>query len=72
MPAADRSGGSLVEEVRALALEWDRRDVAAALDLARELPATPVVNVVAVGATGVGKSRLLNALVGARVCPVDV
>jgi GTPase SAR1 family protein len=72
MPAADRSGGSLVEEVRALALEWDRPDVAAALDLARELPATPVVNVVAVGATGVGKSRLLNALVGGRVCPVDV
>jgi hypothetical protein len=62
---------ALIDEVVALAREWARDDVAEGLEHARALGADPVTTVVVAGETKRGKSRLVNALVGTRVCPVD-
>jgi hypothetical protein len=61
----------LIEEVGSLAREWGRDDVAEALERARAVVADPVATVVVVGEVKHGKSRFVNALVGAHVCPVD-
>ncbi|HEX6358430.1 dynamin family protein [Actinophytocola sp.] len=50
---------------------FDRPDLAARLTEARRRLADPVINVVVVGEFKQGKSTLVNALVGAPVCPVD-
>ena len=69
---SEKSGdGALVDEVTDLARRWRRPDIADVLHKARALSSDPVANVVVVGESNRGKSRFVNALVGARVCPVD-
>jgi hypothetical protein len=50
---------------------YDRPDLAARLGAAKRSLADPVVHVVVVGEFKQGKSSLVNALVGATICPVD-
>jgi hypothetical protein len=50
---------------------FGRSDLAARLAAAKRTLADPVVHVVVVGEFKQGKSSLVNALVGANVCPVD-
>jgi hypothetical protein len=50
---------------------FDRPDLAARLTEARRRLADPVIHVVIAGEFKQGKSSLVNALVGAPVCPVD-
>jgi hypothetical protein len=50
---------------------YDRPDAAARLVAARRALADPVLHVVVAGEFKQGKSSLVNALVGATVCPVD-
>lgn len=50
---------------------FDRPDLAARLTEARRRLADPVIHVVVAGEFKQGKSTLVNALVGAPVCPVD-
>src|SRR5262249_27246109 len=50
--------------------EWHRPDVVATLARARNLRSDPVATVVVAGEEKRGKSRFLNALVSAAVCPV--
>jgi hypothetical protein len=50
---------------------YDRPDTAARLTAARSALADPVLHVVVAGEFKQGKSSLVNALVGAAVCPVD-
>src|SRR5919107_5986632 len=50
---------------------YDRPDAAARLTAARRALADPVLHVVVAGEFKQGKSSLVNALVGAAVCPVD-
>ena len=50
---------------------YDRPDAAARLTAARQALADPVLHVVVAGEFKQGKSSLVNALIGAAVCPVD-
>jgi gas vesicle protein len=50
---------------------YDRPDLATRLGAAKRALADPVVHVVVVGEFKQGKSSLVNALVGATICPVD-
>lgn len=50
---------------------YDRPDTAARLTAARRALADPVLHIVVAGEFKQGKSSLVNALVGAAVCPVD-
>jgi hypothetical protein len=50
---------------------FGRNDLAARLSAAKRTLADPVIHVVVVGEFKQGKSSLVNALVGANVCPVD-
>jgi hypothetical protein len=50
---------------------YGRPDLAARLAAAKRSLADPVVHVVVVGEFKQGKSSLVNALVGATICPVD-
>ncbi|HEY7595598.1 MAG TPA: dynamin family protein [Actinophytocola sp.] len=50
---------------------FDRPDLGARLTEAKRRLADPVINVVIAGEFKQGKSSLVNALVGAPVCPVD-
>ncbi len=50
---------------------YDRPDLAVPLQRARRRLANPTVHVVVVGEFKQGKSSLVNALLGAAVCPVD-
>jgi hypothetical protein len=50
---------------------FDRPDLAARLTEAKRRLADPVIHVVVAGEFKQGKSTLVNALVGAPVCPVD-
>jgi Dynamin family len=50
---------------------YDRPDTATRLTAARRALADPVLHVVVAGEFKQGKSSLVNALVGAAVCPVD-
>ena len=50
---------------------YDRPDAAARLAAARRALADPVLHIVVAGEFKQGKSSLVNALVGATVCPVD-
>ncbi|MGI5191080.1 dynamin family protein [Promicromonospora sp. CA-289599] len=69
-PAADRA-----RDVVDLGLEacraYGREDLAARLRTARATLDDPRVHVVVVGDFKQGKSSLVNALIGAEVCPVD-
>jgi Dynamin family len=61
----------LVERVLELADRCGRQDLRERLTTARRRTADPNIRVPVVGEAGQGKSRLINALVGAPVCPVD-
>ena len=50
---------------------YGRHDLAARLTASRRSLADPAVNIVVAGEFKQGKSSLVNALVGAAVCPVD-
>jgi hypothetical protein len=50
---------------------YDRPDTATRLTAARRALADPVLHIVVAGEFKQGKSSLVNALVGAAVCPVD-
>jgi hypothetical protein len=50
---------------------YDRPDLAARLTAAKQRLADPAIHVVVVGEFKQGKSSLVNALLGATVCPVD-
>lgn len=50
---------------------YGREDLAARLEAAKRTLADPVIHIVVVGEFKQGKSSLVNALVGANVCPVD-
>ena len=50
---------------------FDRPDLAGRLAAAKRRLADPVINVVIAGEFKQGKSSLVNALVGAPICPVD-
>jgi len=61
----------LLEQVRAIASECGRSDLAHRLDRSAARLGRPAVRVMVVGEFKTGKSSLVNALVGADVCPVD-
>jgi hypothetical protein len=50
---------------------YGRRDLAARLDGARRTLSDPTIHIVVAGEFKQGKSSLVNALIGATVCPVD-
>lgn len=50
---------------------YDRPDLAARLTAAKQRLADPAIHIVVVGEFKQGKSSLVNALVGATICPVD-
>ncbi|WP_262103627.1 dynamin family protein [Arthrobacter sp. Marseille-P9274] len=61
----------LVEQSIALAAEADRTDLRRRLEQTRRRVLDPTVRVIVVGEFKQGKSKLINALVNAPVCPVD-
>ncbi|MGY1617833.1 dynamin family protein [Geodermatophilus sp. SYSU D00691] len=61
----------LVDRALVLAKEGDRADLHRRLTLVRRRIEDPSVRVLVVGEPKRGKSSLVNALVGAPVCPVD-
>lgn len=61
----------LVEQSIALAAEADRTDLRRRLEQTRRRVLDPAVRVIVVGEFKQGKSKLINALVNAPVCPVD-
>jgi hypothetical protein len=50
---------------------YQRQDLVARLSAARSRLADPAIHIVVVGEFKQGKSSLVNALVGANICPVD-
>lgn len=72
-PGADlvAKATSLVELGLRACAAYDRPDLAARLAAAKRSLADPVIHVVVVGEFKQGKSSLVNALVGANICPVD-
>ena len=62
---------AVCDGVRAIAERSGRKDLAGRLDQARAALADTEVSVVVIGEFKQGKSTLVNALVGAPVCPVD-
>ena len=72
--ALGQSPGALMrvtDEVTKTSREWGREDLAERLASTRARLADPYVRVLVVGEYKQGKSKLINALVGAPVCPVD-
>jgi hypothetical protein len=61
----------LVEQSIALAADADRADLRRRLEQTRRRVLDPNVRVIVVGEFKQGKSKLINALVNAPVCPVD-
>ncbi|WP_104117822.1 dynamin family protein [Arthrobacter sp. B1805] len=61
----------LVEEGIALTTAGEREDLRARLEQTRKRLLDPNVRVIVVGEFKQGKSKLINALVNAAVCPVD-
>ncbi|WP_210505854.1 dynamin family protein [Naasia sp. SYSU D00057] len=61
----------LVAQGIELAAAGDRGDLRRRLEQTRERLAEPTIRVIVVGEFKQGKSRLINALVGTPVCPVD-
>jgi hypothetical protein len=62
---------TLVDQVRAITSNSDRHDLLARLDTTTQRLSQPGVRVFVVGEFKQGKSMLINALIGASVCPVD-
>ncbi|MCK6079006.1 dynamin family protein [Microbacterium sp. EYE_5] len=72
--ALGQTPGALVrvgDEVTKTSREWGREDLADRLAATRARLADPYVRVLVVGEYKQGKSKLINAIVGAPVCPVD-
>lgn len=69
-PAADALD-ALVDDARTLAARLDRRDLANRLEEVRRRASRTDTVVCVVGEFKKGKSALINALLGASVCPVD-
>ena len=65
------SARTLVGAALAACAAYDRPDLASRLDRARARLDDPATHVVVAGEFKQGKSSLVNALVGASVCPVD-
>ena len=61
----------LVEQSIVLAADADRTDLCRRLEQTRRRVLDPTVRVIVVGEFKQGKSKLINALVNAPVCPVD-
>ncbi|WP_448071354.1 dynamin family protein [Georgenia yuyongxinii] len=61
----------LVEDSIALVRDGDRADLRRRLEQTRHRLLDPSIRVIVVGEFKQGKSMLINALVGASVCPVD-
>jgi GTPase SAR1 family protein len=61
----------LVDRALELVVEEDRQDLRRRLEQTKDRLADPSIRVVVVGEFKQGKSRLVNALVNAPVCPVD-
>ncbi|HEV7651941.1 MAG TPA: dynamin family protein [Actinophytocola sp.] len=74
-PATAQAHASRATDVVDLGLRaceaFDRPDLGARLAEAKRRLADPVINVVIAGEFKQGKSSLVNALVGAPICPVD-
>jgi hypothetical protein len=70
VPAAARAA-DLVDLGLQACTAFDRPDLAARLTEAKRRLSDPVIHVVVAGEFKQGKSSLVNALVGAPVCPVD-
>jgi hypothetical protein len=68
---SDDAPGQVFDLVRRAAVAYGRADLAAAVDAAAQRYAQPHVRVVVVGEFKKGKSTLVNALLGADVCPTD-
>ena len=62
---------TIVDNVGRLAASTGRADLARRLDHTHERLQDPNVRVIVVGEFKQGKSKLINALVNAPVCPVD-
>ncbi len=71
MSAADSAGRDIVDRAIRLTEVGDRRDLVERLASTRRRLLDPTVRVLVVGEFTQGKSQLVNALVGAAVCPVD-
>lgn len=71
MSAADSAGRDIVDRAIRLTEVGDRRDLVERLASTRRRLLDPTVRVLVVGEFKQGKSQLVNALVGAAVCPVD-
>lgn len=72
--ALGQTPGALVrvaDEIRKTSREWGREDLADRLTASRARLIDPYVRVLVVGEYKQGKSKLINAIVGAPVCPVD-
>lgn len=72
--APGKPPGALVRvaaDVTRTSREWGREDLAERLSATRARLADPYVRVLVVGEYKQGKSKLINAIVGAPVCPVD-
>ena len=70
-PQTGRQLVALVDNVESLAAATGRADLAERLDNTRKRLQDPNVRVIVVGEFKKGKSKLINALVNAPVCPVD-
>lgn len=70
MAASDELQALLLEVAQACT-SGDRTDLAERVDSRREVLAAPSIVVVVAGEFKAGKSSLVNALLGADVCPVD-
>ena len=74
-PAAENPRLALAAEAVDLGLRacaaYGRADLAARLEAAQRTLADPAVHIVVAGEFKQGKSSLVNALIGATVCPVD-
>lgn len=71
LPAASKALVTIVDNVSALATSTGRDDLAQRLEHTHARLRDPHVRVIVVGEFKKGKSKLINALVNAPVCPVD-
>ena len=71
MPVSGGSAADLVRRTATVCAQHGRRDLVSRLTHTSRRIADPSVRVLVVGEFKQGKSLLINALVGAPVCPVD-
>ena len=71
MPVAATSASDLVRRTATVCAQYRRQDLVARLAHTSRRLSDPTVRVLVVGEFKQGKSLLINALVGAPICPVD-